>query len=74
VQNIAAIYFERKQYDEAEKYMKLAIKLNPSAALYSNLGIIYKDASKKDQAKQMFEKALEIDPAYDTARKYLEKL
>lgn len=54
--------------------MKLAIKLNPSAALYSNLGIIYKDASKKDQAKQMFEKALEIDPAYDTARKYLEKL
>ena len=55
--------------------MKMALQINPnSAEAYFNLGSIY--LLKKDslQAKQAFQKAIEMNPSFNEAKKELEKL
>ncbi len=44
------------------------------AALYYSKGLEYLDAHDLDQARAMFQKALEINPKYESARKQLEQL
>lgn len=49
--------------EEAEMYGKKAIELHPSSPQYHiTLGMIYKRAGKKSEAKKEFKSALKIDP------------
>lgn len=56
-------------YDDAkeEDYLLQAIKKNGFLTdAYNNLGVIYLDAGRLDQAEQSFKKATEIDPEFKT--------
>lgn len=61
--NLAAIYYARKQYHKAEKLYRKAIKLAPnSAAIYSNLGTDYFAEHKPEPGIEAFRTAFALDP------------
>jgi Flp pilus assembly protein TadD len=59
--------------DKAIRYFHLATKVQPNdPAIYNDLGIAYMRNREIENAKQSFQKALEIDPNYRIAKKNLE--
>src|SRR5262249_48846215 len=53
---------ERKLFDVAEKYFRLAIESNPKLPWAQNsLGILYMRLGKEDDARKVLEKAYEAD-------------
>ncbi|MBN2039116.1 MAG: tetratricopeptide repeat protein [Spirochaetes bacterium] len=58
---LGVIYLERKDYSFAEKYLRMAVSINPEdpAARY-NLGIVYLKINKPDNALIEFSKAEEL--------------
>ncbi len=61
--------------NKAEEYIKEAIHLDKNnPKYYFNLGNIYLDKDKKEEAKWAYEKALEIDENFEAAKEELEKL
>jgi Flp pilus assembly protein TadD len=72
---IAKFYFLNSKYEEAINELKKAMSLNPgNAEIYYNLGLIYENKNNMDEARDMYEKALAIDPNYKLAREHLNKL
>ncbi|CAG9863206.1 unnamed protein product [Phyllotreta striolata] len=64
-----------RHFDKAEGHFLQAISLNPTNGLYySNLGVLYHRWNKIDKARQMYKKALEIDPNLKSAELNLKKL
>jgi len=59
------VYFQKKEYEEAEIYYKKAIKKNPeNADAYNNLAWLYYTKSEKlDEAEGLVLKAIELNPA-----------
>gem|GEM_PF-2224065 len=51
-----------------------SIELAPSPAAYYNLGMAYRKAGKRDEAREAFRKALELNPSYELARQALAEL
>ena len=52
-----------KKLEIAKKYLKLAIKLNPSKAFYyTRLAMIYSEMKELINAKESFEQAIKIEP------------
>ncbi len=50
-----------KNYPEAEKEYRAAIKINPDyAEAYGNLGFLYIEMGKKEEAKKELQKAKEL--------------
>ncbi len=59
---------EAKNYEEAIRYLKEAIQLEPDLdAAHNNLGLLLSDLKRNDEAEAAFRKAIEINPTYDTA-------
>jgi tetratricopeptide (TPR) repeat protein len=73
--NIAMCYIEQNNLAEAEKNLLKAIELkdNFSTAL-NNLGSVYEKMGKKDEAVNMYKKALESDPNNEQAKQNYERL
>ncbi|XP_057669098.1 protein O-mannosyl-transferase TMTC4-like isoform X1 [Diorhabda carinulata] len=64
-----------QQFEKAEGHFLEAINLNPTNGLYySNLGVLYHRWGKKDKARQMYTKALQIDPNLKSAELNLKRL
>ncbi|CAH1098557.1 unnamed protein product [Psylliodes chrysocephalus] len=64
-----------QQFEKAEGHFLQAINLNPNNGLYySNLGVLYHRWDKKDKARQMYKKALEIDSNLKSAELNLKRL
>ncbi|KAJ3655067.1 hypothetical protein Zmor_014210 [Zophobas morio] len=64
-----------QQFAKAESYFLEAINLNSQNALYhSNLGVLYHRWGKTDKAREMYKKALQIDPNMKTTELNLRKL
>ncbi|CAH1175783.1 unnamed protein product [Phaedon cochleariae] len=64
-----------QQYEKAEGHFLEAILLNPENALYySNLGVLYHRWGKILKAREMYKKALQIDPYSKSAVLNLKKL
>lgn len=64
--NLALLYKKEKRYREAEGAYKEAIRLGierPQEA-YSNLGVLYAEMQRPEQAADMHERALELDPGH----------
>jgi tetratricopeptide (TPR) repeat protein len=54
-------YYARKQYENAENDLRVAIALNNNLVdAYYSLGLVLKAASKKEEAVQVFEEVLNI--------------
>jgi tetratricopeptide (TPR) repeat protein len=57
------VYEKFKKLEIAKKYLKLAIKLNPSNGIYySKLAMIYSEMKEFINAKESFEQAIKIEP------------
>ncbi|KAF7280549.1 hypothetical protein GWI33_005752 [Rhynchophorus ferrugineus] len=63
------------RFVEAEAHFLQAIKLNVNNALYySNLGVLYHRWEKPNEAREMYLKALKVDPNLKSAQINLKKL
>lgn len=72
---MAKFYFMNNKYDEAIEELEKVLEINPgNAEAYYNLGLIFENRNQTDKAKDMFEKALDIDNDYRLAREHLNKL
>lgn len=68
-------YFINQKYDEAIREFTAALELKKdSADLYLNIGLTYEAKSDLVNAKQMYEKALSIDPGNVKANEHIEKI
>lgn len=64
-------YLQTEKYDEAINFLNKGIAENPNNAQYYALaGIIYDNQDKRDQAMEMYEKALKLDPENGLANFY----
>lgn len=63
------MYLGNKDYDNADKLFREAIRLDPELSqAYNNLGIVFSDGRKNNQeALTYFTKAIEINPNYAKA-------
>jgi len=59
---MGAVYFRQGKYEECIPFIQKALKLQPSADLYSNLGTAYFFLKRYEEAVPMFEKAVEMNP------------
>jgi lipoprotein NlpI len=57
----------------AEAHFKRSIELHPTPAAYNNLGLLYLREGQTERAKQMWQRALELDPTYEPARRNLDR-
>jgi Flp pilus assembly protein TadD len=72
---MAKFYFMNSKYDEAIEELNKVLEVNPkNAEAYYNLGLIYEHKNQKEDARNMYEKALNIDPEYKLAREHINKL
>ena len=53
-------YFKLGKLDEAEKYLKNASRLSPSATIFEHLGDVYQKQNKPEKAKSIWRKALNL--------------
>ena len=68
-------YFLNGKYPQAIAEFKKALEIEPnSAEIYYNLGLIYETQNKLNEAHQMYEQALSINPKYSLAKQHLNKL
>jgi len=66
--NLGLIKFSAGAVDEAEKYFKKALEVNPRSAIsYNHLGIILRGKGDFKEAKRNYEMALDIDGNYANA-------
>jgi Flp pilus assembly protein TadD len=75
IMEMAKFYFLNSKYDEAIAELEKVLAINPgNAEAYYNLGLIYENRNQMEQARDMYEKALTIEPSYKLAREHLNKL
>ncbi len=68
-------YFLNHKYGEAIDEFQKAAKLNPkNPDIYYNLGLLYETKNMKQEAKQMYTKALELNEKHKLAGEHLDKL
>jgi tetratricopeptide (TPR) repeat protein len=72
---LGKFYFMNNKFDEAILEFKKALELNPSnAEAFYNIGLIKEVSKLPNEAKDMYSKALAINPDYKIARDRLNKL
>ena len=66
---LGRLYIDQQKFQQAEIYMKKALKLNPgnNKETYHELGWLYQKLRKFQQAEKEFKKALRINPGNDWA-------
>ncbi|XP_066254780.1 protein O-mannosyl-transferase TMTC4 [Euwallacea similis] len=72
---LANVLGKLRRFPEAEFHFLQAIKLNENNALYySNLGVLYHRWERTEKARQMYLKAIKLDPQLASAKANLRKL
>jgi tetratricopeptide (TPR) repeat protein len=72
---LGTFYFLSQRYKEAIGQFKKALVLErDNADAYFNLGIAYEAINQIAQAKQNFQKALDLRPAMKSAQEHLDRL
>lgn len=64
--NLALLYKKGKRYPDAISAYEEAIKhgIDDVQEVFSNLGVLYSEMRQPEKAREMYERALDIDPAY----------
>jgi tetratricopeptide (TPR) repeat protein len=74
-QAIASIYRKNKEYASARMHLNASLGIdNKNPITYYNYGNLLVDMKLPNEAKDMYEKALELDPDFKEAKEELEKL
>lgn len=70
--NLGTNYRQKKQFDESLRSYKQALELvGESSPIYNNIGVLFVSMRALDEAREMFQRALELDPNYECARSNL---
>ncbi len=57
--NLGVVYFRRKSYEEAVRYLLKAVDIDPHRDyIHNNLGMVYSDMGMHEKAKTEYEKAI----------------
>ena len=65
---LAKVFWQLKQFGEADKAAQQALAIDPDAAdPHVALALIHRDAGRLEPAKTFADKAVELDPTYDPA-------
>jgi tetratricopeptide (TPR) repeat protein len=73
--NLALLYSDREQYEEAISELKKALRINPSYLFARiNLGVLYEDQKKWKEARREYRKILQITPEDEHVRRRLERI
>jgi tetratricopeptide (TPR) repeat protein len=74
-QALASAYRKTKEFASARMYLNSSLSIDDSNPItYYNYGNLLVDMKHYDEAKEMYEKALELDPDLKEAKEELEKL
>lgn len=66
---------QQKKHQEALQWYQKALEIDCQDEItYYNLGILYYDIGQKDQARESFQIALQLNPTFDKAKKKLQQL
>jgi O-antigen ligase/Tfp pilus assembly protein PilF len=66
--NLAVLYFENKEIDEAIRSAQKAVELAPAVPLYTlNSGFLLEQIGENDQAQLAYIKTLDLNPDWSTA-------
>ena len=65
--NFGLILFHRGEIDKAIRYYRNASRLEPSARVYTDLGLAYSEKGLIDEAIWLYRKAVALDPGYALA-------
>ncbi|MFO1257998.1 MAG: tetratricopeptide repeat protein [Gammaproteobacteria bacterium] len=60
------LQFKRKKYDEAIKWLKMALEINPDPEIAAHLGEVLWYARKKEQAQEIWNQAIQAYPNHET--------
>ena len=71
---LGQFYLLNHHYEESIKQFKLALKIKPDAQVYFQLGLAYETSCKIPEAKEMYRKAIELDPNHKEANVHLSRL
>jgi tetratricopeptide (TPR) repeat protein len=73
--NIGNEYFYAREYDQAIGFYHKALeKLDGKAKIHSNLGVTYKVTGRWPEAAHEFERALQLDPGNENAKRHLREI
>lgn len=73
--SMASIYRENGEFVSAKMHLTESLEIDASNAItYYNYGNLLIDMQHPDEAKEMYKKALEVNPEFDEAKEELEKL
>jgi len=72
---IGKFYFFNERYDEALRVLKKAADMNKKdPEIYYNIGLVHEAKNENIQAKEMYLKALELNPKLAVAQEHLDRL
>jgi Tfp pilus assembly protein PilF len=60
--NLGVIYGDTDRLDDAVRHLRIALSIDPTAAGYSNLGVVYRRQNKRQLALHAFEAARAFGP------------
>lgn len=73
--SMASIYRQNGEFTSAKMHLNESLAIDDSNAVtYYNYGNLLVDMQKGDEAKEMYKRALEVNPDFDEAKEELEKL
>lgn len=73
--NYGAQALIRNDFENAERFLLASVSQLPQSALvHNNMGVLYRETSRYEQALEHFEKAFELEPTDDVIRRNLERL
>lgn len=74
-QALASLYRKEHEYASAKMHLNASLAIdNEDKTTYYNYGNLLVDMKSFDEAKFMYEKAIELDPDFEEAKKELEKI
>ncbi|MFQ5910783.1 MAG: tetratricopeptide repeat protein [Thermoplasmata archaeon] len=72
---LGKFYFLNQRYGEAIEQLKKALGFDEDDAdIYFNLGVVYEAINQVADAKENFEKALDLQPDMKSAQEHLDRL
>ncbi|HEX3000693.1 MAG TPA: tetratricopeptide repeat protein [Armatimonadota bacterium] len=70
---LGSFYFDQKQYPQAARYLREAVRRNPPAPVFHQLAHAYEKMNKTDEALAVWRAALEKFPADVIAQRQLQR-
>ncbi len=72
--NLGSALKNQRRYAEAERIFRLGLRITPSVWIYYNLGVMYGEMKKANEAVTCFQSCLGLKPGFEPAQRKLAEL